>query len=165
MTAPAPLDLGKPMRWKLDHTPVRVLWSDDSDVFAEWQPDDDAPVRQHMRTEWFTERAENIPPEPPRGPEEVWVSVYHNGLMKNAVTWTACASEGAALDMVACVNPARAGAAVRYIRADLATTNAAREVRPLTNDECQKLHEADTWCDLDSTFIAIMAARGIEVGE
>lgn len=42
---------------------------------------------------------------------------------------------------------------------------AMQKVRPLTSDECQKLHEADTWCDLDSTFIAIMAARGIEVGE
>ena len=111
------LDLTKPMRWKLDHTPVIVLWSDDNDTFAEWQPPYDEPVRQHMRTEWFSERVENIPPEPPRGPEEVWVSVYHNGF----VTWTACASEGAALDMIACANPARAGAAVRYIRADLAT--------------------------------------------
>lgn len=42
---------------------------------------------------------------------------------------------------------------------------AMQKVRPLTSDECQKLHEADTWCDLDSAFIAIMAARGIEVGE
>ena len=41
----------------------------------------------------------------------------------------------------------------------------ARKVRRLTSDERQKLHEADTWCDLDSAFIAIMAARGIEVGE
>lgn len=58
------LDLTKPMRWKSDHTPVIVLWSDDNDTFAEWQPDDDAPVRQHMRTEWFSERVENISPEP-----------------------------------------------------------------------------------------------------
>lgn len=42
---------------------------------------------------------------------------------------------------------------------------AMQKVRPLTSDECQKLHEADTWCDIDSAFIAIMAARGIEVGE
>lgn len=46
-----------------------------------------------------------------------------------------------------------------------AERGALAKVRPLTSGECQKLHEADTWCDLDSAFMAIMAARGIEVGE
>ena len=154
----APLDLTKPIMLPHDKKPWRVVYCDDLSVLVEGGA---LNARAHHARQYIDEYAENIPPEPPRGPEEVWVSVYHNGF----VTWTACASEGAALDMIACVNPSRAGAAVRYIRADLATTNAAREVRPLTNDECQKLHEADTWCDLDSTFIAIMAARGIEVGE
>lgn len=152
------LDLTKPIMLPHDKKPWRVVYCDDLSVLVEGGA---LNARAHHARQYIDEYAENIPPEPPRGPEEVWVSVYHNGF----VTWTACASEGAALDMIACVNPSRAGAAVRYIRADLATTNAAREVRPLTNDECQKLHEADTWCDLDSTFIAIMAARGIEVGE
>lgn len=154
----APLDLTKPIMLPHDKRPWRVVYCDDLSVLVEGGV---LNARAHHTRQYIDEYAENIPPEPPRGPEEVWVSVYHNGF----VTWTAYASEGAALDMIACVNPSRAGAAVRYIRADLATTNAAREVRPLTNDECQKLHEADTWCDLDSTFIAIMAARGIEVGE
>jgi hypothetical protein len=50
---------------------------------------------------------------------------------------------------------------VRYIRADLATTNAAREVRPLTRREAQNRYSytPDLW------FAGIMAARGIEVGE
>lgn len=63
--------------------------------------------------------------------------------------------------MIACVNPARAGAAVRYIRADLAPWKVVR----LTSEERQRLHMVGTWCDLDNAFIAIMAARGIEVGE
>ena len=154
----APLDLTKPIMLPHDKKPWRVVYCDDLRVLVEGGA---LNARAHHARQYIDEYAENIPPEPPRGPEEIWVSVYHNGF----VTWTACASEGAALDMIACVNPSRAGAAVRYIRADLATTNAAREVRPLTNYECQKLHEADTWCDLDSAFIAIMAARGIEVGE
>lgn len=99
------LDLTKPMRWKSDHTPVIVLWSDDNDTFAEWQPPDDEPVRQHMRTEWFSERVENIPPEPPRGPEEAWVFVGKRGQV-------VCALLG---------DSPRSAQYVRYLRADLAT--------------------------------------------
>ena len=53
----------------------------------------------------------------------------------------------------------------RQIERLRAERGALAKVRPLTSGECQKLHEADTWCDLDSAFMAIMAARGIEVGE
>ena len=100
------LDLTKPMRWKSDHTPVIVLWSDDNDTFAEWQPPDDEPVRQHMRTEWFSERVENIPPEPPKpvGPEEAWVFVGKRGQV-------VCALLG---------DSPRSAKYVRYLRADLA---------------------------------------------
>lgn len=145
MTAPAPLDLGKPMRWKNGKTVTVVHHGKAGAALktegAQWP-------------HWYTpteldELFENIPPEPPRGPEEAWVFVGKRGQV-------VCALLG---------DSPRSAQYVRYLRADLATTNAARKVRPLTSHECQKLHEADTWCDLDSAFIAIMAARGIEVGE
>lgn len=124
-------DLTKPMRWKSDHTPVIVLWSDDNDTFAEWQPPDDEPVRQHMRTEWFSERVENIPPEPPKpvGPDEVTVSVWPDG----------------AMSLMHGHPPA---VQVRYLRADIAP----RKVVRLTSEERQRLHMVGTWCDLDNAL-------------
>lgn len=141
----APLDLTKPIMLPHDKRPWRVVYCDDLSVLVEGGV---INARAHHTRQYIDEYAKNIPPEPPKpvGPDEVTVSVWPDG----------------AMSLMHGHPPA---VQVRYIRADLATTNAAREVRPLTNDECQKLHEADTWCDLDSTFIAIMAARGIEVGE
>lgn len=151
------LDLTKPIMLPHDKKPWRVVYCDDLSVLVEGGA---LNARAHHARQYIDEYAENIPPEPPRGPEEVWVSVYHNGF----VTWTACASEGAALDMIACVNPARAGAAVCYIRADLAEK---RKVKPLTYSECQAIAYAtnDGLDGVEASFRDIMAARGIEVGE
>ena len=140
------LDLTKPMRWKSDHTPVIVLWSDDNDTFAEWQPPDDEPVRQHMRTEWFSERVENISPEPV-GPEEYWLIITPKG----NVAWSGCHEGGVTSGETA----------VRYLRADLA----ARKVKPLTDDELAMLRDEDHGHSFHDDFKDIMAARGIEVGE
>lgn len=161
MTAPnAPaqpgLDLGKPMRWTDgNRATLNVVYHDMRGALVERA----SGYRDWHDLDILERRAENIPPEPPRGPEEVWVSVYHNGF----VTWTACASEGAALDMIACVNPARAGAAVRYIRADLAV----RKVKPLTEEEYAALLKGfyNGGHGITEAFNAVMAARGIEVGE
>lgn len=163
------LDLTKPMRWKSDHTPVIVLWSDDNDTFAEWQPPDDEPVRQHMRTEWFSERVENIPPEPV-GPEEYWLIITPKG----NVAWSGCHEGGVTSGETA----------VRYIRADLAEdppgswsatdpirSRLPRKVRPLTVFECDLIIEASnhqhsyTRSNVRAKFNDILAERGIEVGE
>lgn len=150
MTAPATptgvLDLGKPIRWKSDHTPVIVLWSDDNDTFAEWQPPDDEPVRQHMRTEWFSERVENISPEPV-GPEEYWLIITPKG----NVAWSGCHEGGVTSGETS----------VRYIRADLA----ARKVKPLNKCEIGAFRAAYSDASMMSRFRDAMAARGIEVGE
>ena len=130
----APLDLTKPIMLPHDKKPWRVVYCDDLSVLVEGGA---LNARAHHARQYIDEYAENIPPEPPRGPEEIWVSVYHNGF----VTWTACASEGAALDMIACVNPSRAGAAVRYIRADLAKRGMATEPLRVVSAE------AVTWND------------------
>ena len=156
-------DLTKPMRWKSDHTPVIVLWSDDNDTFAEWQPPDDEPVRQHMRTEWFSERVENIPPEPPKpvGPDEVTVSVWPDG----------------AMSLMHGHPPA---VQVRYLRADLAeklearirelhlevcAVDEKRKVKPLNKCEIGAFRAAYSDASMMSRFRDAMAARGIEVGE
>lgn len=149
------LDLTKPIMLPHDKKPWRVVYCDDLSVLVEGGA---LNARAHHARQYIDEYAENIPPEPPRGPEEVWVSVYHNGF----VTWTACASEGAALDMIACVNPARAGAAVRYLRADLAEK---RKVKPLDKYEIGAFRAAYNDASMVSRFRDAMAARGIEVGE
>lgn len=162
------LDLTKPMRWKSDHTPVIVLWSDDNDTFAEWQPPDDEPVRQHMRTEWFSERVENIPPEPPKpgaaavGPEEVWVSLNSIGGIGFVTAAPRLGDEPL----------------VRYLRADLpedppgswsATdpirSRLPRKVKPLNKCEIGAFRAAYSDASMMSRFRDAMAARGIEVGE
>lgn len=168
------LDLTKPMRWKSDHTPVIVLWSDDNDTFAEWQPPDDEPVRQHMRTEWFSERVENISPEPPKpvGYDEfdAWLAsqMPQNTVIGDPHWWT----------------PKIVRAAIRYLRADLpedppgswsATdpirSRLPRKVKPLTVFECDLIIEASnhqhsyTRSNVRAKFNDILAERGIEVGE
>lgn len=145
------LDLTKPVRWKSDHTPVIVLWSDDNDTFAEWQPPDDEPVRQHMRTEWFSERVENIPPDPV-GPKEVWVTLNSIGGIGFVTAAPRLGDEPL----------------VRYLRDDLAVRKepvAPQRVKPLNKCEIGAFRAAYSDASVMSRFRDAMAARGIEVGE